>query len=85
MLNLPSYADRVHYTSEKIVAACPSLQIEDVKTAFDLYYKKLLISLKYTPKYKLKRDVTLIKASESVDMAKTFSEVYDLDKVSKYF
>lgn len=82
MLGLGSYAERVQYTAEKILTVCPELQIEDLKTAFDLYYKKLLISLKYTPKYKLQRDISLIKASESVDMSKNFSDVYDLEKVS---
>ncbi|XP_054723843.1 fatty acid synthase-like [Uloborus diversus] len=81
LLNLPTFADRVKHTADKIVKACPNLLLEDVVTAFDLYYKKLLISLKYTPKYRLQKDVTLIKASESVDIAKTFSELYDLEKV----
>ncbi|XP_035227546.1 LOW QUALITY PROTEIN: fatty acid synthase-like [Stegodyphus dumicola] len=81
LLALPSFADRVKYTAENIISACPNLQIEDVIAAFDLYYKKLLVSMKYTPKYRLKKDITLIKASESVDMTKTFSEVYDLEKV----
>lgn len=81
LLNLGSYAERVQYTAEKILSVCPKLEIEVLKMAFDLFYKKLLISLKYTPKYKLQRDVSLIKASESVDMSKSFSDVYDLEKV----
>lgn len=75
----------MHYACEKIVAARPEVQLEDAKLAFELFYKKLLMALKYTPKYKIKSDVTLIKASESVDMAQIFSDVYDLDKVSKNF
>lgn len=82
IISLPTLADRVKFAADKITAACKNLESGDVISAFDLYYKKLLISLTYTPKHKLQKEVTLIKASDSVDMTKTFSDAYDLEKVS---
>lgn len=82
IVSLPTLADRVKFAADKITAACQNLESGDVISAFDLYYKKLLISLTYTPQHKLQKEVTLIKASDSVDMTKTFSDAYDLEKVS---
>ncbi|GBM24838.1 hypothetical protein AVEN_245076-1 [Araneus ventricosus] len=33
------------------------------------------------PRHKLKKEIALIKASDSVDMTKNISETYDLEKV----
>ncbi|GBN02023.1 hypothetical protein AVEN_152724-1 [Araneus ventricosus] len=85
---LPSLADRVKKSVEKISATYKNLQSEDLTLAFDLYYKKLLMSLNCMPRHKLKKEVTLIKASDSLDMTKYISETYDLEKlifVSYYF
>ncbi|GBL66151.1 Fatty acid synthase [Araneus ventricosus] len=79
--SLPSPADRVKKSVEKISATYNNLQSEDLTLAFDLYYKKFLMSLKYMPRYKLKKEITLIKASDSVDMTRNISESYDLEKI----
>ncbi|GBO45550.1 Fatty acid synthase [Araneus ventricosus] len=81
LMSLPSFADRVKKSVEQISATYSNLQSEDLALAFDLYYKKLLMSLKYMPRRKLGKEITLIKASDSVDMTKNFSETYDLEKV----
>ncbi|GBO37874.1 hypothetical protein AVEN_248764-1, partial [Araneus ventricosus] len=81
LISLPSLADRIKKSVEKISTTYNNLQSEDLKLAFYLYYKKVLMSLKYMPRHKLKKEVTLIKASESVDMTKNISETYNLEKV----
>ncbi|XP_071034019.1 fatty acid synthase [Parasteatoda tepidariorum] len=81
LVKLPSFTERVQNVALKISAAHPSLKVEELMTAFDLYYKKLVLSLQYTPQYRLNRDITLIKAADSVNLTKTFSDAYDLEKV----
>ncbi|GFS78340.1 fatty acid synthase [Nephila pilipes] len=81
IMKLPSTADRIKYTAAKIMATHKNFELDELKTAFDLYYKKLYLALKYVPKCKLQKDVTLIKASDSISITKTFSESYDLDKI----
>ncbi|CAL1296657.1 unnamed protein product [Larinioides sclopetarius] len=78
---LPSLADRVKKAVKKISTNYSNLQSEDLTLAFDLYYKKLLMSLKYEPRHKLEKEVTLIKASDSVVKTKDISETFDLEKV----
>lgn len=81
LFQLPSFEDRVTFVANKLVAAFPQMSVEDVSVAAKLYYQKLLISLKYTPKSKLKQNVLLIKASDTIDRMLQFSELYDLEKV----
>ncbi|GFY63851.1 fatty acid synthase [Trichonephila inaurata madagascariensis] len=81
IMKLPSTADRIKYTATKIMATHKNFGLDELKTAFDLYYKKIYMALKYVPKCKLQKDVTLIKASDSISITKTFSESYDLDKI----
>lgn len=81
IMKLPSTADRIKYTAAKIMATHKNFGLDELKTAFDLYYKKIYMALKYVPKCKLQKDVTLIKASDSISITQTFSESYDLDKI----
>ncbi|GFX61278.1 fatty acid synthase [Trichonephila clavipes] len=81
IMKLPSTADRIKYTATKIMSTHKNFGLDELKTAFDLYYKKIYMALKYVPKCKLQKDVTLIKASDSISITKTFSESYDLDKI----
>ncbi|GFQ90829.1 fatty acid synthase [Trichonephila clavata] len=81
IMKLPTTADRIKYTATKIMATHKNFGLDELKTAFDLYYKKIYMALKYVPKCKLQKDVTLIKASDSISITKTFSESYDLDKI----
>ncbi|GBL99475.1 Fatty acid synthase [Araneus ventricosus] len=81
LMSLPSLADRVKISVERISATYKNLHSENLTLAFDLYYKKVLMSFKYIPKEKLKKEVTLIKASDSLEMTKNISETYDLEKV----
>ncbi|GBM53940.1 Fatty acid synthase [Araneus ventricosus] len=80
--NLPSLANRVKKSVEEISCKYKNLQPEDLTFSFDLYYKRVLIPLKYMPRHKLKKEVTLIKAADSVDMTKNISETYDLEEAS---
>ena len=85
MQNLANFSERASYAANKIAQACPNYRAEDMQTVYRQYNAKIEMAIKYVPKGKIKSDVSLIKASESIRISKMLSDTYDLNKVSMHF
>ncbi|GFT98062.1 fatty acid synthase [Trichonephila clavipes] len=67
-------------TVHKLKAFYRNMTVGDLQTAFDLFHKKLEMIIKYSPKRKLRKDVTLIKAEHSFSVTGNISQTFDLEQ-----
>ncbi|GFV31371.1 fatty acid synthase [Trichonephila clavipes] len=56
------------------------MTLEDLQEAFDLFYKKVIMTIQYSPKRKLRNDVMLIKSEKNLFVSGNISESFDLEK-----
>ncbi|GFW33771.1 hypothetical protein TNCV_4052201 [Trichonephila clavipes] len=84
LMSLSSSTERIKCTVHKLKAFYRNMTVGDLQTAFDLFHKKLEMIIKYSPKHKLRKDVTLIKAQPSVSVTGNISQTFDLEQVITY-
>ncbi|GFU38618.1 fatty acid synthase [Nephila pilipes] len=80
MSSLFSTSDRIKRTADKLQPYFRNLTPEELQVAFDLFYKKIKMTVKYVPKSKLRKAMTLFKATESLARKDNISETYDWEK-----
>ncbi|GFT05837.1 fatty acid synthase, partial [Nephila pilipes] len=80
MSSLFSTSDRIESTAYKLQPYFRNLTPEELQVAFDLFYKKIKMAVKYKPKSKLRKAITLFKAMEGLALKDNISETYDWEK-----
>ncbi|GFS66889.1 fatty acid synthase, partial [Nephila pilipes] len=80
MSSLFSTSDRIKCTAYKLQPYFRNLTPEELQVAFDLFYNKVKMTVKYVPKSKLRKPITLFKAMESLDSKHNISKTYDWEK-----
>lgn len=69
---------------DKVSAAYPDVGSDVIESVYQRISSYARMYFEYEPKDKLKRDVYLIKATKSLKMASSLSDLYDLEKVSMF-
>ncbi|GFY74594.1 fatty acid synthase [Trichonephila inaurata madagascariensis] len=80
LMNLSSTSERIKCTAQKLKKHYRNMTLEDLQEAFDLFYKKVMMAIQYSPKRKLRNDVMLIKSEKSLYVSGNISESFDLEK-----
>ncbi|GFR26748.1 fatty acid synthase [Trichonephila clavata] len=80
LTSLSSSTERIKFTAHKLKTFHSNMTVEDLQIAFDLFHKKLEMTIKYSPKCKLRQDVILIKAEHSFSVTGNISETFDLEQ-----
>ncbi|GFQ70077.1 fatty acid synthase [Trichonephila clavata] len=80
LMSLSSTAERIKCTALKLNNHYRNITLEDVQEAFDLFYRKAMIAIQFSPKRKLRNDVMLIKSEDSLFVSGNISESFDLEK-----
>ncbi|GFY06785.1 transposable element Tcb2 transposase [Trichonephila clavipes] len=79
LMNLSNASERIKCTAQKLKKNSINMTLEDVEEAFDLFYKKVMMAMQYSPKCKLRNDVMLIKSEKSLVVSDNISESFDLE------
>ncbi|GFR20273.1 fatty acid synthase [Trichonephila clavata] len=80
LMRLSSSSERIKCTAQKLNKSYINMTQEDLQVAVNLFFKKAMMAIQYSPKSKVRNDVMLIKSEETFFLSGNTSESFDLEK-----